>query len=34
MKTTNQEHKEELFDIKINKGGYYLEKEGFYLVKS
>jgi hypothetical protein len=34
MKTTNQEHKEELFDIKINEGGYYLEKEGFYLVKS
>jgi hypothetical protein len=34
MKTTNQEHKEEQFDIKINKGGYYLEKEGFYLVKS
>jgi hypothetical protein len=34
MKTTNQEHKEEQFDIKINKGDYYIENEGFYLVKS
>jgi hypothetical protein len=34
LKITNSERKEDFFEIKTNEGGYYIEKEGFYLVKS
>lgn len=34
LKITDSERKEDVLDIKINEGGYYLEKMGYYLIKS
>lgn len=34
LKISNFKLKDEIFQINVNEGGYFLEKEGFYLIKS